>query len=638
MNKEDFYKKINDLYDKGTYLEKYGLQAILAVVIIILVFSAISYLTLKKNEGTIVHNWGRGNVKNEDGKYLDARQTGPDYKCDPRYAPLAGFMSGKIQKKPQEEFYDAEFAASNFTECVTDTLESFTLSMFNPFLLIASMTHANLGNFTMSMGGIMDFVPKIRRQVALFIQSIFNKLGMFVSYMRKFLYKISDMYQRGIGIAGITLYIFEVIFFQIVAMAQLIVSVINNWLVAVVTILINLLIVAVIALLALAIIVLVGYGIWQAGIALSVVLAPVFMSWVGLIMVGVGAILWFAAVVAAVIVLLIIPIIIIALIFYTIFILIPVEHLVSLFPSYIQPDPGAAMALDKGKKKNNKVGLMKYLFPSPPKPSLSKPNKPPSPGESFTGKIAEKLRHCFDKDTMLSLSNGKHNAISKIKLGDVLEDNSVVTAIYKARHNKQHEMYNLDGTIVTGEHLILYNNNFIFVKNHPKSIRIDKYHKRNIYCISTSSKTIKINNEVFSDWDELTNEEIQRLNVSDIHRELEGGFAGDTKLKLENREIQIRNIKLGDKLQTGETVLGIMQIDSKNTQCFEYNINGNKIVGGPNIMYQNESLGINSTKNCQDKKRVDMRTPLYHIITDTTMVPIGDNLFFDYQSCLDNLL
>tara|TARA_B100001287_G_scaffold9600_2_gene7458 strand:- start:2494 stop:3093 length:600 start_codon:yes stop_codon:yes gene_type:complete len=199
-------------------------------------------------------------------------------------------------------------------------------------------------------------------------------------------------------------------------------------------------------------------------------------------------------------------------------------------------------------------------------------------------------------------------------------------------------MYNLDGTIVTGEHLILYNNNFIFVKNHPKSIRIDKYHKRNIYCISTSSKTIKINNEVFSDWDELTNEEIQRLNVSDIHRELEGGFAGDTKLKLENREIQIRNIKLGDKLQTGETVLGIMQIDSKNTQCFEYNINGNKIVGGPNIMYQNESLGINSTKNCQDKKRVDMRTPLYHIITDTTMVPIGDNLFFDYQSCLDNLL
>ena len=29
---------------------------------------------------------------------------------------------------------------------------------------------------------------------------------------------------------------------------------------------------------------------------------------------------------------------------------------------------------------------------------------------------------------MLSLSNGKHNAISKIKLGDVLEDNSVVTA------------------------------------------------------------------------------------------------------------------------------------------------------------------------------------------------------------------
>ena len=93
--------------------------------------------------------------------------------------------AGKIQNKPQEVTYDAEFAAANFTECITDTLQSFTLSMFNPFLLLASMTHANLGNFTGSMSGIMD-ISKIRRQVALFIQSIFNKLGMFVSYMRKF--------------------------------------------------------------------------------------------------------------------------------------------------------------------------------------------------------------------------------------------------------------------------------------------------------------------------------------------------------------------------------------------------------------------------------------------------------------------
>ena len=172
MNTGDFYEKINDLYDKGTYLEKYGLQAILAAVIIILVFSSISYLTLRKNESEIVHNWARGNAKNKNGEYIDTQQTGPDYKCDPRYAPLAGFMAGKIQNKPQKETYDAEFAAGNFTECVTDTLSSFTLSMFNPFLLIASMTHANLGNFTMSMGGIMDVIPKIRKQIALFIQSI----------------------------------------------------------------------------------------------------------------------------------------------------------------------------------------------------------------------------------------------------------------------------------------------------------------------------------------------------------------------------------------------------------------------------------------------------------------------------------
>ena len=68
MNTEDFYKRINELYDKGTYLEKYGLQAILAVIIIVVVFSAISYLTLKENEGVIVATTGDGvMLKDEKG-------------------------------------------------------------------------------------------------------------------------------------------------------------------------------------------------------------------------------------------------------------------------------------------------------------------------------------------------------------------------------------------------------------------------------------------------------------------------------------------------------------------------------------------------------------------------------------------
>ena len=638
MNTEDFYKRINELYDKGTYLEKYGLQAILAVIIIVVVFSAISYLTLKENEGVIVHNWGRGNVKTEKGEYVDQSQTGPDYKCDPRYAPLAGFMSGKIQNKPQEVTYDAEFAAANFTECVTDTLQSFTLSMFNPFLLLASMTHANLGNFTGSMSGIMDIVPKVRRQVALFIQSIFNKLGMFVSYMRKFLFKISDMYQRGIGIAGISLYIFEVIFYQIVAMAQLIISVVNNWLQAVVTILLNIVLVAVITLAALAVVVLVGYGMWMAGAALAVALAPVFMTWVGLLMIGIAYLLWFVSVVTAIVMLILIPVTLLILLFYAIFILAPTDALLKLFPSYIAPDPGAAMALKKGKKRTNQVGLMKYLFPTPPKPGGAKPKKPPAQGETFTGRMSEKLRHCFDSDTNIYLMSGNTVKISKIKLGDVLKDGGAVTAIYKARYDKRHEMFLLRNTIVTGDHQVLHNDNYIEVRHHPESKIIEKYNKRYLYCISTSNKTIEIDDIKFSDWDELTKEEKLRLNTSDIHRDLEGGFSANTEIQLQNTVKAIKDIKLGDKLVTGETVLGIMQIDSKNTECFEYCINGNTIVGGPNIMYQDENLGINTTRDEMKKKRVVLKSPLYHLITDTTMVPIKDVIFFDYQSCLDNLL
>ena len=65
MDRKEFYDKINNMYDKGTYLEKYGLQVILAGLIVVVVFSAMAYSTMRKNESQIAHNWGKGNVKTE---------------------------------------------------------------------------------------------------------------------------------------------------------------------------------------------------------------------------------------------------------------------------------------------------------------------------------------------------------------------------------------------------------------------------------------------------------------------------------------------------------------------------------------------------------------------------------------------
>ena len=103
--------------------------------------------------------------------------------------------------------------------------------------------------------------------------------------------------------------------------------------------------------------------------------------------------------------------------------------------------------------------------------------------------------------------SGNTVKISKIKLGDVLKDGGAVTAIYKARYDKRHEMFLLRNTIVTGDHQVLHNDNYIEVRHHPESKIIDKYNKRYLYCISTSNKTIEIDDTKFSDWDELTKEE-----------------------------------------------------------------------------------------------------------------------------------
>jgi len=144
---------------------------------------------------------------------------------------------------------------------------------------------------------------------------------------------------------------------------------------------------------------------------------------------------------------------------------------------------------------------------------------------------------------------------------------------------------------------------------------IDSYYKEFIYCINTESKYIHVDDIVFFDWDEITDEEVTR------------------------RLVNIKDIEINDILKFGENILGVVKIDAKNiNNVQEYNINNNYITGSNNLVFKDETLGrYNSTINMTGYQKIRPKY-LYHLITDTKTFKINNITFFDYSFSLEHCL
>jgi len=259
---------------------------------------------------------------------------------------------------------------------------------------------------------------------------------------------------------------------------------------------------------------------------------------------------------------------------------------------------------------------------------------------------------CFDKYTLLVMDDGSQKKIIDVKVGDILINGNKVTGKVKVLKEGS-EMYQLNGVIVSDSHVVNYCNKWIKVSEHPHSIKISGYEESFLYCLNTSNKTITINNTIFTDWDEIYGESIEIIkqkcnlnNNSDIHKYLDGGFIGDTKILLKSgQERKIKNIMVGDILSEGETVYGIVQIDGENLiSQHRYYLGNNVIVeGGPNLyLYKNDKNNnnnlftdnLNLDRYIKDTKQ-KKKNILYHLLTNKNTFCIDKIKFYDYNTNID---
>ena len=276
---------------------------------------------------------------------------------------------------------------------------------------------------------------------------------------------------------------------------------------------------------------------------------------------------------------------------------------------------------------------------------------------------------CFDKNTQFILKNGTKQSICNLQLGDKLQNNSTITAKITVDAVNS-VMYNLNGIIVSDSHIVKYNNKWIRLDEHPHSIKINDYKEPYLYCINTDNKIIELNDVLFTDWDEIFDEDLEKIkniklknvkykfnvdsninnlndiNVEnmDIHKYLDGGFNGDTIIKLKNGLVKkLKNVNIGDVLENGEKVYGYTEIDGTNlNEQSLYNLAKNKFIqGGGNINICDKTINYTSTLDLDEKNKKninDFDNKLYHLLTNTKTFNINGIKFYDYNSCIDLFL
>ena len=178
------FKKINDIYIKSSYLEKYGGSVIFTIFAILIVFFYFIYLNIQNNKEIVKKDWANN-------------------KCSPQYLPFAGTIM------EPKDMSNMEYTIKNFSECSEVILKDIIQVALAPLeaasILISASITILTGVTTNIMGAIAGFrsntIQKGTKDVA-------EKQTVFSSILAKVIGKVRSALKKGEGILTVIFYVF----------------------------------------------------------------------------------------------------------------------------------------------------------------------------------------------------------------------------------------------------------------------------------------------------------------------------------------------------------------------------------------------------------------------------------------------
>ena len=180
---------------------------------------------------------------------------------------------------------------------------------------------------------------------------------------------------------------------------------------------------------------------------------------------------------------------------------------------------------------------------------------------------------CFPGNTLIEVEGKGNIPIKDIKNGDVLnQTNSTVTGTFRF-YSRGQPMVKLGSTTVSTNHYVMYLGYPIMAEEHPDAISLGPWDSDEpLYCLGTSNNRIPVGKHVFLDYDETSDGDKETMNFieSTINgKELEHigykfteycpAIGENTKIRTENGVVLAKDINIGDKLNTGSKVVGLIR-------------------------------------------------------------------------------
>lgn len=136
----NIHKTLYNLYNKKGFYEKYGIDLIIAIIIIYIFFIFTSYFYILNQLPQIKANW-------------------PTEKCNPLYLPFAGLILSNKNKS------NLDLISENFSGCVQNILTSIVSDAFKPIYYIMNITNNTFKDMTDNVQNIRAKFNNVRTNI-----------------------------------------------------------------------------------------------------------------------------------------------------------------------------------------------------------------------------------------------------------------------------------------------------------------------------------------------------------------------------------------------------------------------------------------------------------------------------------------
>ena len=218
-NSPNYFSKINDLYNKTSFLDKYGKDVWMTVIIALVFFTITTYFYVLNNLEPIKADW-------------------ENQKCSPSVIPFAGI----INKGPNDTAFD--FTGKNFTHCVQGILTNITAYAFQPIYYIMNNLTGNFSEMITSLNSIRGMFDKIRNSIKEFSEETMGRTLNITMPLVQFVITIKNMGAQVVGILTASLFTLFGSFLTLQSLFALILQFITTILIALVALIITFLIIS----------------------------------------------------------------------------------------------------------------------------------------------------------------------------------------------------------------------------------------------------------------------------------------------------------------------------------------------------------------------------------------------------------